>query len=242
MMQVFDKGLKVCMGVVLLIAMVILSARLALYETEERISVSSTDIIQVASKNIVVIDAGHGGNDPGKVGINNVYEKDINLEIAKKVKKYLEENDISVVMTREEDKALYDEGASNKKLQDMKARVALIDNADATLAVSIHQNSFPQESVKGTQTFYYSNNDLSREIAETLQDTIIEVLKPEKERNAKANNDYYLLKKTKTNVVIVECGFLSNKEEANLLTENDYQERMAWAIAMGIIRCLNKTE
>lgn len=239
-----NRKLKVCMGVVLLMAMVILSARLALYEKENVVPVSS-DVAEIASslqKKTIVIDAGHGGNDPGKVGINNAYEKDINLQIAKKVKRYLEANDMNVIMIREEDKGLYEEGASNKKVQDMKARVALIDSSDASLAISIHQNSFPQESVSGTQVFYYQKNEESKVMAEMLQATVTELLKPEKEREAKANKDYYLLKKAKTNVLIVECGFLSNKKEADLLIKDAYQERMAWAIAVGTMRCLSEME
>lgn len=239
-----NRKLKVCMGVVLLIAMVILSARLALYEKENVVPVSSgvTEIASSLQKKTIVIDAGHGGNDPGKVGINNAYEKDINLQIAKKVKRYLEANDMNVIMIREEDKGLYEEGASNKKVQDMKARVALIDSSDASLAISIHQNSFPQESVSGTQVFYYQKNEESKVMAEMLQATVTELLKPEKEREAKANKDYYLLKKAKTNVLIVECGFLSNKKEADLLIKDAYQERMAWAIAVGTMRCLSEME
>ena len=239
-----NRKLKVCMGVVLLIAMVILSARLALYEKENAVPVSSgvAEIASSLQKKTIVIDAGHGGNDPGKVGINNAYEKDINLQIAKKVKRYLEANDINVIMIREEDKGLYEEGASNKKVQDMKARVALIDSSDASLAISIHQNSFPQESVSGTQVFYYQKNEESKVMAEMLQATVTELLKPEKEREAKANKDYYLLKKAKANVLIVECGFLSNKKEADLLIKDTYQERMAWAIAVGTMRCLSEME
>lgn len=239
-----NRKLKVCMGVVLLIAMVILSARLALYEKEKVVPVSSgvAEIAPSLQKRTIVIDAGHGGNDPGKVGVNNAYEKDINLQIAKKVKRYLEANDMNVIMIREEDKGLYEEGASNKKVQDMKARVALIDSSDASLAISIHQNSFPQESVSGTQVFYYQKNEESKVMAEMLQATVTELLKPEKEREAKANKDYYLLKKAKTNVLIVECGFLSNKKEADLLIKDAYQERMAWAIAVGTMRCLSEME
>lgn len=239
-----NRKLKVCMGVVLLIAMVILSARLALYEKENVVPVSSgvAEIAPSLQKRTIVIDAGHGGNDPGKVGVNNAYEKEINLQIAKKVKRYLEANDIDVIMIREEDKGLYEEGARNKKVQDMKARVALIDSSDASLAISIHQNSFPQESVRGTQVFYYQKNEKSKVMAEMLQATITELLKPEKEREAKANKDYYLLKKAETNVLIVECGFLSNKEEADLLIKDTYQERMAWAIAVGTMRCLSEME
>ena len=98
-------------------------------------------------KQVVVIDAGHGGNDPGKIGINQAKEKDINLQIALRVRRLLEQNDMEVVLTRETDDGLYDAGASNKKVQDMKRRIEVIGKADAPLTVSIHQNSYSDERV-----------------------------------------------------------------------------------------------
>ena len=109
-------------------------------------------------KLLVVIDAGHGGDDPGKVGINGVYEKDLNLQIAGLVKLFLEANDVEVVMTRDSDQGLHDADASNKKVQDMKRRIALIDEAEPALTVSIHQNSYPEEYVHGAQVFYYTGS------------------------------------------------------------------------------------
>ena len=97
----------------------------------------------------VVIDAGHGGIDPGKVGINDALEKDINLSIAMKLKKYLEQQDIRVIMTRETDMGLYEESDSNKKVRDMKNRLAIMEKTAPALTISIHQNSYPEESVSG---------------------------------------------------------------------------------------------
>ena len=99
----------------------------------------------------VVIDAGHGGADPGKVGINGELEKDINLEIARDLESFLKAEGLRVVMTREDENGLYEEGASNKKVQDMKRRLEIIEEADPVLVVSIHQNSYHQEEVKGAQ-------------------------------------------------------------------------------------------
>lgn len=242
-----QKMLKTGMGIVFIIAMLILSG-----QTAEYVTTGGTDVIiyrkdtdsageEAAGKKLkVVIDAGHGGIDPGKVGINQALEKDINLQIAKKVKKYLELSDVEVIMIREEDGGLYQEDTSNKKVQDMKNRVSLIDSSGADLAVSIHQNSYHEEYVKGAQAFYYATSLQGETIAEVMQETLVETLDKENGRKAKANDSYYLLKKTETPIIIVECGFLSNREEAEKLKEDAYQERMAWAICKGILRYGNK--
>lgn len=187
----------------------------------------------------IVVDAGHGGIDPGKIGINNALEKDINLAIALKLERNLRENGINVVMTRKDDNGLYKETDSNKKVIDMKNRLAIIEEAKPMLAVSIHQNSYPDSSVSGVQVFYYKDSAKSKEAAEIMQAQLIRTLKPKKERVAKDNSSYYLLKKTSVPIVIVECAFMSNPTEAQLLTRDDYQEKVAWAIYMGIMQVIN---
>lgn len=187
----------------------------------------------------VVVDAGHGGVDPGKVGINGALEKDINLKIAEALKKYLEADDIEVVMTRESDEGLYDAHASNKKVQDMKRRIELIDEVKPVITVSIHQNSYPEEYVHGAQVFFYSGSAEGQKLAEIVQAQLVARADPENKRKVKANDSYYLLKKTGIPIIIVECGFLSNSAEAEKLCDEDYQERVAWAIHMGIMQYLN---
>lgn len=196
----------------------------------------------LTNSSCVVIDAGHGGDDPGKVGINKALEKDINLEIAKLLKKYLEANDINVVMTREDDHGLYDSGKPNKKVQDMKERIKIIENSNPLLTVSIHQNSFPEEYVHGAQVFYYSGSEEGKKLAEKVQIRLNQMKEADNKRQMKANNSYYLLKKTKTPIIIVECGFLSNKEEAEKLISQNYQKKIAWEIALGMIQYLNDKE
>lgn len=190
----------------------------------------------------VVIDAGHGGDDPGKVGINGANEKDVNLQIAELVKMYLEMSDVEVVMTRESDEGLYDADASNKKVQDMKRRIALIEEAEPTLTVSIHQNSYPEEYVHGAQVFYYTGSAQGQLLAERIQKQLVESVDPDNKRQVKANDSYYLLKKTGVPIVIVECGFLSNSAEAEKLCSPEYQQRLAWAIHMGILTYMNENE
>lgn len=188
---------------------------------------------------LVIVDAGHGGNDPGKIGVDGTQEKELNLKIAKRLKTLLEQQDLEVLLTRENDGGLYDENASNKKVQDMKRRCELINEEQPACVVSIHQNSYHEESIHGAQVFYYDTSAESRELAEILQSELIRVADPENRRQAKANDTYYLLKKTKAPVVIVECGFLSNWEECAKLQEESYQEKLVWAVHMGVMKYMN---
>lgn len=189
---------------------------------------------------IVAIDAGHGGFDPGKVGVYNILEKDINLIISKKLQKYLEENEIPVIMTRADEKGLYKASDHNKKSTDMRKRVSIINSSNAVLAVSIHQNSYTNESIKGAQVFYYSESTRGKELAETIQDSLKNTIQDGNKREAKPNSSYYMLRNTSCPLVIVECGFLTNYKEAKLLTDDSYQNKIAWAIYLGIIEYINK--
>lgn len=141
-------------------------------------------------------------------------------------------------MTRETDEGLNDADASNKKVQDMKRRIALIDGAAPQATVSIHQNSYPEEYVHGAQVFYYTGSVQGQKLAGRIQDQLVEKTDPENHREIKANDSYYLLKKTGIPIVIVECGFLSNQAEAEKLCSQEYQDRVAWAIHLGILQYL----
>lgn len=196
-------------------------------------------VTEGTDQKVVVVDAGHGGRDPGKVGVDGCLEKDLNLEIAKKVQAILEQQDIKVIMIRDTDKGLYEEQTSNKKVQDMKNRCALINETEPDCVVSIHQNSYHEEYVSGAQVFYYSSSAEGEALAEALQSELISYADPENHRQAKANDSYYLLKKTEAPIAIVECGFLSNWEEAAKLQDDGYQSRIAWAVSMGILTYLN---
>ena len=184
-------------------------------------------------RNLVVLDPGHGGKDPGKVGADEELEKDINLAISLKVRKKLEEDGMEVVMTREEDVMLSDGDADNKKLEDLNSRIGIINEQQPAIAVSIHQNSYSDPAVRGAQVFYFTHSDKGKQAAEALQKELLE-FDQENTRDIKANDTYYLLKKTEVPTVIVECGFLSCPGEAELLTDEAYQEELAGAIAKGI--------
>lgn len=230
--QVQQKIITIVMGVVFLLGSFLLAKETAEY----------VNSVSIRQRNLcVVIDAGHGGNDPGKIGINGALEKDINLEIAYMVKQFLEASDVKVVMTREGDAGLYDENSSNKKVEDMKRRIQLIDETAPVLTVSIHQNSYSEEYVHGAQVFYYNGSEQGEKLADFIQKQLVATVDSENTRQIKANDSYYLLKKTGIPIVIVECGFLSNSIEAEKLTDKMYQEKIAWAIHLGILQYLNST-
>jgi len=219
------RKIELCMTLLLLVGMIIVSKKLSQLVTSENVQ---------AQKEVVVIDAGHGGHDPGKVGVNDALEKDINLQIAKKVKTHLEKNGIQVVMTREDDVM------EDTKLEDMKKRVALINKTKPAITVSIHQNSYSDSGIKGAQVFYYTGSEISKEAASLMQEELRKI-DNENTRQIKGNNNFYMLKKTEVPTIIVECGFLSNPEEAEKLVSDEYQEEMAQAICSGILTWLSQS-
>lgn len=225
------KKMELVMAVCLLVSAFILAKQGAILVQSEK----------TTAKNIcIVLDAGHGGSDPGKVGINDALEKDINLAITLKLKDLLEQKDIDVILTRDSDAGLYPADATNKKASDMQKRCQIITEANPVFTISIHQNSYTTEDVSGAQVFYYGQSTEGEKLATILQNSLISHVNPDSRRAAKANESYYLLKKTPTPTVIVECGFLSNRAEADLLLDTDYQSKIARAIYMGILEYLEQ--
>lgn len=186
----------------------------------------------------IVIDAGHGGEDPGKVGADGTEESELNLAIAKKLEKLFVAEGAKVVMTRSEEGSTYQTQSGFHKKKDMEARVEVVEKHQADVLISIHQNSYTDESVCGPQVFYYGKSKEGEKLAKQIQKSIIDRIKPSKERQEKAENSYYLLKQSDAVSVIVECGFLSNGTELSLLKTQEYQEKMAWAIYMGTMNYL----
>lgn len=235
-----EKRMELLMGLLMLLVVSALSTKGYEQVSAPEISAAKTEAMEgVEKKTTVVIDVGHGGIDPGKVSSEGVLEKDINLAISKKLKQFLESADIRVVMTREEDLGLYGEDEGNKKIADMRERCRLIEESEASLVVSVHQNSYHDEAVRGPQVFYYMGSKEGRVLAEKIQASFFGLLGEKNTRSAKGNREYYLLLHVKQPLVIVECGFLSNKEEAAKLCDEAYQEKVAWVIHMGILRYLN---
>ena len=189
----------------------------------------------------IVIDAGHGGIDPGKVGINDALEKDINLALALKLRDKFSQDSIRIILTRDSDTGLYSEGSTNKKAEDMQTRCKIISDASPIFTVSLHQNSYPSPEVCGAQVFYFGQSQDGKKLADMIQDSLISNVDPDNHRVAKANDSYYLLKKTPTPTVIVECGFLSYPTEADLLLTDDYQNQLVDAIYNGIQNYLSES-
>ena len=192
---------------------------------------------------IVVIDAGHGGEDSGAVA-NSVLEKDINLEIALKLRDMLKASGIEVKMIRESDVSIYDKASGTireRKVSDLKNRVKIVNNNKKNILVSIHQNKFEQSKYSGAQMFYSANNDKSQILAEKIRKSITGLIQPENKRELKkGGSDIYLLNKATVPAVIVECGFISNEEEAKNLSNEEYQNKIAFAIYCGILEYKNK--
>ncbi len=180
---------------------------------------------------VVVIDAGHGGEDGGVVGgTTGVKESEVNLAISKKLKTLLEEGGYKVVMTRSNDAGLYGLVSSNKKLADMKKRKEIILDACPDLVVSIHQNFYPGSYVSGAQVFYAPSGDGAEE-ATVMQKIMNREL--DCNRNA-AKGDYYIIQCSPYPSILIECGFMSNPAEEAKLVSADYQNKVAYTIYSGI--------
>lgn len=197
------------------------------------------------SNKVIVIDPGHGGVDPGAVSKNGVKEDEINLKIALNLKRLIEQSGGIVIMTREKDEGLYSDGAKTlreMKTEDLKKRKEIVDNSDADLFISIHLNSFIRPSYSGAQTFYQKGSVEGEKLALTIQKELKNILNKENRREPQQRQDVYLLKETKIPSVLVECGFLSNATEEQLLKDLMYQEKIAWAIYIGVMNYFSELE
>lgn len=204
-------------------------------------SYASQDAIRTASlpiKNmVVVIDAGHGGRDSGAIGFTGKEEDNINLKIGLKLRRLIEQAGGVALMIREDDTGLYDETKrTGRKLEDLKNRQKIFSESEADIVLSIHLNSFPQNQYYGAQTFYKEGDANSRKLAEYIQEELLTVIDRGNNRKIKPKNDIYIFKGNNITGALVECGFLSNPEEEQLLTQDHYQERLAWSIFSGIVK------
>lgn len=211
---------------------------------------------KMAERPVVVIDPGHGGIDGGAVAEDGTSEKDINLKISMKLKELLEAEGIRVIMTRRSDEGLYDESDKaairSLKTQDMYERKRIVDEAEADLTVSIHLNSFTEDdSVKGAQVFYPSEGeekvvDSSRLAAEIVQAELNRKINTDKKRTEMGKNDVFLLREATGPIIIVECGFLSNREDLEMLKNVNKQEEISKTLKASVCKYLkgngNKTQ
>ncbi len=186
----------------------------------------------------IVIDAGHGEPDGGAVGANGTVESVLNLAVAKKLKGQLEKRGFTIIMTRQDENELYTEKSASikeKKREDMKKRVEIINGSDADMLVSIHMNIYKDSKYRGAEVLYAEKFENALLLAELIQ-AEINAIDPENQTRSvhKADSGLYIMKNAEIPAVLVECGFISNPEEERLLKDKDYQERIAAGICDGI--------
>lgn len=183
---------------------------------------------------IVILDAGHGGEDGGASSAGGSRESDINLNIVLKTEALMAFLGVRTELTRDQDRSIYSEGASTlheKKVSDLKNRVELINSVPDAMLISVHQNYFTDSRYCGAQVFY-TGGDVSRQWGEGTQEVLRKVLDSGNDRAAKMIPDtIYLFSHISCPAILVECGFLSNGEEASLLMTDTYQRKISLALA-----------
>lgn len=182
----------------------------------------------------IVLDSGHGGRDNGCSGKNGSVESELNLDIAKKLKVYLETLGVRVVMTRSDGNGLYEAKADNYKQSDMERRIEIINEVSPDMVISIHQNSYNDSSQRGAQVFYQEGDEVSSMFASAVQSQLIAQLP--NARSEANDGDYYILKESYLPAVLVECGYLTNEEEELLLLTEEYRSKVAYAIMCGVVK------
>lgn len=232
------KQIQYLMLVILFSLAFFLPAYGVMVQTRESSGTVGQESEKKGSFGTIVLDAGHGGSDPGMVGVSGITEKELNLIYAQKLEKLLTEAGYQVVQTRTTEAGLYDPGETHQKAQDMQRRCAVIEKTKPLLTVSIHQNSYPDPSVCGPQVFYYEQSAEGEKLASSIQASLNEALGVARPRVQKGNGSYYILKRSLGTTVIVECGFLSNPAEEAKLQEEGYQDQVVKAICDGILSYL----
>ncbi|MHC1694528.1 MAG: N-acetylmuramoyl-L-alanine amidase [Eubacteriales bacterium] len=191
---------------------------------------------------LVIVDAGHGGMDGGAHGSGGILEKDINLSVSLKLEQFLKMADISCLLTRRDDRMLGDEEARKRKAADLNGRIAIANENPSALFVSVHMNKFPQAQYSGLQVFYSANNPSSKTAAEIVQTNIKAQLQPDNDRQIKPGKSIYMLQNIRSPAIIVECGFLSNPGEEKLLTQDEYQSKLAFLLFCSIVEYLEEQD
>ena len=196
--------------------------------------VKTVGINNIQTKKTVIIDPGHGGIDVGTVGIDGSLEKNINLSISLDLYDFLMVSGINTVLTRDGDYEMYRAGEQRTK-SDLYNRMDYINSVPDSILISIHQNHFENEAEWGTQVWYSPNDEISPTLADKILQSVKKNIQPENKRENKvSDNSYYILYKAQKPSVMVECGFVSNKNENNKLQDKEYQKDMAYSILAGI--------
>lgn len=223
-------------GSFLYLAMLVIFVGIGIWLLGQPAIWTSIPLGSLVSGRKIVIDPGHGGGDPGAKTANGLAEKQLNLDVALRLKKYLSRVGVYCIMIRETDRDYFGFGNSigSKKRRDLNHRIQIANESKADIFLSIHANSFPQTIYHGAQTFYNSNNPESERLAKAIQEQLVSSLGPN-HRKAK-KGDFRVLELTQMPGVIIETGFLSNPEEARLLATEQYREQLASAIYHGLIK------
>ena len=207
------------------------------------INVIPTSSSGSANSKTVILDAGHGGEDCGAIGINGVFEKDLNFDITYMIGEGLITQGYDVIYTRTSDALLYTESENIKgirKISDLKNRVKIAETYPDAIFVSIHMNSFGDSKYSGLQVYYGTSNDNSCDLAKRVQDTVRAMVQPGNNRKVKRGDKIYLLENTSGVSILIECGFLSNVQECEKLSQKEYQKSLSFAIVCGIIEYMNE--
>lgn len=198
------------------------------------VMIKTVGINNVKTKKTVIIDPGHGGIDVGTVGIDGSLEKNINLSISLDLYDYLMVSGINAVLTRDGDYEVYRAGEKRTK-SDLYNRMDFINSVPNSILISIHQNHFENEAEWGTQVWFSPNDEISPTLADKILQSVKKNIQPENKRENKvSDNSYYILYKAQKPSVMVECGFVSNRNENNKLQDKEYQKDMAYSILAGI--------
>lgn len=207
--------------------------------------VAKVNALPITNK-VIVVDAGHGLPDEGAIGFNGTTEQAINLSISMKLQKLIEQSGATVILTRSDENGIYSldsKSIRNKKVSDIKNRVEIGNNSNADIFISIHLNKYPPSEIyRGWQTFYQKGNENSKELSNIIQNNLNKNIEFKNNRTPMSITDIYIMDHLQIPAVIIECGFLSNPEESNLLKTDEYQDKLAWGIYTGLQEFFTKEE
>ncbi len=231
--RIFALALRYIFIFALILGVISLGAH-AYYSSNEYVEA----MIEKSEEKIIIIDAGHGGEDCGAIGVTGVLEKDLNLAIANELGELFRKAGYAVVYTRTQDKLLYEEHENIKgirKISDLKNRCKIAAEYPNALFVSIHMNSFSNAKYSGLQVYYSPESDESRSLASSVQESVKNSLQTENERKIKKGEGMYVLENVDNSAILIECGFLTNPSECKKLSEKEYQKSLSFSIFCGII-------
>ena len=203
------------------------------------------EAVNTENGNIIILDAGHGGEDCGAVGKGDVYEKDLNLSIVLEMGRIFEEKGYAVIYTRTDDRLLYKPEENIKgirKISDLKNRCKVAAEYPEATFVSIHMNSFGDSKYSGLQVYFKNGDEESRQLATKIQGAVRSELQPENKRQIKSGDSLYLLENASATAVLIECGFLSNEAECEKLSQKEYQKQLSFSIICGIIEYIKEKD